>query len=242
MHKMGGAVSVLSPALPGHGRRGLRLSGFSPPNHHFPPLPPSFAMSRRSSVVINEDLHSRSLSRSSSVASSHLSRWSKPDTVKTPTGSRRGSLESHEGPGGRDPLSGHAGHLTHDQENKLIDFKSELGKLQVYFEGGSREEGGGKGRGRVDDSTLLYGLINPFFCLSRSVSYANLLRLLLYPLVPGVFFERESLTSQEPSNSTRSSSAGERTRASTTPTRITTSSSLRRSGRSTQCGRELAIW
>jgi hypothetical protein len=199
-------------------------------------------MSRRSSMVINEDLHSRSLSRSSSVASSHLSRWSKPDTVKTPTGSRRGSLESHEGPGGRDPLSGHAGHLTHDQENKLIDFKSELGKLQVYFEGGPREEGGGKGRGRVDDSTLLYVFFDSFLPSLRSISHANLLLILLYPFVPVVSYERESLMSQALSNSTRSSLAGERTRASTTPMRTTTSSSLRHSGRSTQCGRELVIW
>ncbi|KAL7409446.1 CRAL-TRIO domain-containing protein, partial [Mrakia frigida] len=113
-------------------------------------------MSRRSSVVIAEDLHhTRSLSRSSSVASSHLSRWSKPTTT-TPTGSRRGSLESHEdGGAARNPLSGHVGHLTPEQEVKLNEFKEELSKRHVYSEGGNREEGGGKGRGRVDDSTLL---------------------------------------------------------------------------------------
>ena len=125
---------------------------------HHPCLhPPPPAMSRRSSVVIAEDAqHTRSLSRSSSNASSHLSRWSKGPSVATPTGSRRGSLIDHDGHASpRDPYNGHQGHLTPEQLSKLEDFKSELGKLQVYFEGGAREEGGGKGRGRVDDSTLL---------------------------------------------------------------------------------------
>lgn len=127
-------------------------------NLHPPPpplsqIPPT--MSRRSSLVQTEDPHhTRSLSRSSSVASSHLSRWSKgPSVADSP--SRRASLadDGHASP--RDPYNGHQGHLTPEQLTKLEEFKSELGKLQVYFEGGAREEGGGKGRGRVDDSTLL---------------------------------------------------------------------------------------
>lgn len=150
----------------------------SPPFFLLQPLPALLPlllnMSRRSSVVIAEDLHhTRSLSRSSSVASSHLSRWSKPTTT-TPTGSRRGSLESHEdGGAARNPLSGHVGHLTPAQEVKLNEFKEELSKRHVYSEGGNREEGGGKGRGRVDDSTLLYVSLHTLFLLFVSFRLAT---------------------------------------------------------------------
>jgi hypothetical protein len=96
------------------------------------------------------------LSRSSSTHS-HLSLWSrKTDPRRDSSDASSTSAPTNTIPGERNPWAGHLGHLTVEQQQALEEFKQDLSAKGIFFEDGRREEGGGQGRGRVDDSTLLY--------------------------------------------------------------------------------------
>ncbi|CDZ97962.1 Phosphatidylinositol transfer protein SEC14 and related proteins [Phaffia rhodozyma] len=119
--------------------------------------------SRRSSLATSEYAHaeneppSPALSRSSSNAS-NLSRWSRKTTnskVGSSTGTPTMLSDVAADNVHRDPWAGHSGHLSSAQDAKLQAFKEALAAKGIYNESGEHELAGGKGKGKIEDVSLL---------------------------------------------------------------------------------------